>query len=169
MHSLHHSSLWSLPRLAAAAVVALLLVAVQLGRAAAISSCAKPFDPAQLDKTCQTLSKVCLDQSNYVLYDNTHNPRHPQYKGKPSIDLTSTRADYYGFGDAWNTAIPYPQPLMRPATAGEETKELRRPQFSHCTVPLVLYPDRLYMHSEFYMRTLVTLHGMQVKGLLDRR
>jgi hypothetical protein len=86
---------------------------------------------AALSKLCQALSKVCVDQGDtYVLYGNAHNPRHPAFAGLPQIALDDAHVDFYGFRDVWGTEFRYPQPLVRPATAGEETKELQEPQFS---------------------------------------
>jgi hypothetical protein len=92
--------------------------------------CADAVNIEPISRFCQSLNKVCVDQGSYVLYENRHNPRHTAFEGVPRIDLSSVRLDYYGFGDVWGTEFAYPDPLLRPATSGEETKELQEPQFS---------------------------------------
>lgn len=92
--------------------------------------CAEPVSVEPIAKFCQDLSKVCVDHEAYVLYGNRHNPRHADFSGVPQIKLDSVHVDYYGFGDVWGTEFLYPHPLMRPATSGEESKELQEPQFS---------------------------------------
>lgn len=112
----------------------LLAVAVLLALLGAPSGqtvpCAEPIDVAPLSKFCGELTKVCVDHGDYVLYGNHHNPRHAEFKGMPQIQLESVHVDYYGFGDVWGTEFLYPQPLLRPATAGEESDDLQNPQFS---------------------------------------
>ena len=71
-----------------------------------------------------------------MLYGNQHNPRHTAFTGIPQIKLDSVHVNYYGFGDVWGTEFLYPHPLLRPATSGEESKELQEPQFTKwCAAP----------------------------------
>jgi hypothetical protein len=118
-------------RHAAALLAAVLWAAAAAGASAQEVPCADPVDVAPIAKFCQELPKVCVDHGDYVLYDKRHNPRHGSYEGKlPQIRLDSVKVDYYGFGDVWRTEFPYPDPLVRPATSGEETRELQDPQFT---------------------------------------
>lgn len=96
--------------------------------------CPDPFNVEPISKFCQDFTKVCVDQGDYVLYENKHNPRHTAFQAIPQINLDSVHVDYYGFGDVWGTEFLYPHPLLRPATSGEETKELQEPQFSRWCV-----------------------------------
>lgn len=118
---------------------------------------------------CQRLIKVCVDQNIYVLYDNQFNPRHELFQRLPRLKLDNISADYYGYSDIWGTRFPHPEPLLRPATGGEETRELAHPQFSRCTIPLIIYASRLYMYGHFFSNTVASIHVMQQTGLLDRR
>lgn len=123
----------------------------------------------KLPSVCQSLTKVCLDQNVYVLYENQHNPRHELFRHIPRLKLVNISADYYGYGDVWGTHFSHPEPLLRPATGGEETRELAHPQFTRCTVPLVIYTSRLYMYGHFFTNTVASIHVMQQGGLLDKR
>jgi len=112
----------------------LLLLALGSGRAQT-QPCPDPVTVEPISKFCQDFSKVCVDHGDYVLYENKHNPRHTAFQGIPQIKLDSVHVDYYGFGDVWGTEFLYPHPLLRPATRGEESKELQEPQFtSWCVV-----------------------------------
>ncbi|KIY93119.1 hypothetical protein MNEG_14843 [Monoraphidium neglectum] len=108
----------------------LLFVLLQWAAATSAVLCPDPVNVEPISKFCQDLTKVCVDQGDYVLYENKHNPRHTAFTGIPQIKLDSVHVDYYGFGDVWGTEFLYPHPLLRPATGGEETKELQEPQFS---------------------------------------
>lgn len=92
--------------------------------------CPERVNVEPISKFCQDFTKVCVDHGDYVLYENKHNPRHEAFTGIPQIKLDSVHVDYYGFGDVWGTEFLYPHPLLRPATDGEESKELQEPQFS---------------------------------------
>lgn len=37
------------------------------------------------------------------------------------------------------------------------------------TLPLVIYPNYLYVYGEFFMRTIATLHAMRAKGWISDR
>jgi hypothetical protein len=37
------------------------------------------------------------------------------------------------------------------------------------TIPLVIYPNYLYVYGEFFMRTVATLYAMQARGWIDKR
>lgn len=37
------------------------------------------------------------------------------------------------------------------------------------TLPLVIYPNYLYVYGEFFMRTVATLHAMRAKGWISDR
>ncbi|GBF98829.1 hypothetical protein Rsub_11594 [Raphidocelis subcapitata] len=148
---------------------ALLLALLLAGAAGQPSPCAGPINVEGAAKFCQTLTKVCIDHGDYVLYENKHNPRHEAFQGLPQIALGSVKIDYHGFADVWGTELAYPDPLVRPATDGEESRELQEPQFSSCTVPLVIYPSYLYSYGEFFARTLATLYAMRSKGWVDGR
>lgn len=124
---------------------------------------------SKIPGTCQSLTKVCLDQNVYVLYDNQHNPRHELFREIPQLKLDNISIDYYGYSDVWGTRFPHPGPVLRPATGGEETRELAHPQFSRCSVPLVIYAGKLYMYGHFFTNTVAAIHVMQQSGLLDRR
>lgn len=66
--------------------------------------------------------------------------------------------------------MSYAQRRCRPVPlAGEETRELDHPQFSRCSLPLLLYPGYLQDRAEFLVRTLVPLHALLRKGWVDRR
>ncbi|KAI8464064.1 MAG: hypothetical protein J3K34DRAFT_441801 [Monoraphidium minutum] len=147
----------------------LLLLLLHWALPAGATVCPDAVSVEPIAKFCQDFSKVCVDQGDYVLYENRHNPRHTAFTGIPQISLESVHIDYYGFGDVWGTEFLYPNPLLRPATGGEETKELQEPQFSRCTIPLIIYPNYLYVYGEFFMRTVATLYAMQAKGWIDKR
>eukprot|EP00878_Enallax_costatus_P019457 GHUV01020529.1.p1 GENE.GHUV01020529.1~~GHUV01020529.1.p1 ORF type:complete len:313 (+),score=39.00 GHUV01020529.1:311-1249(+) len=131
--------------------------------------CPDAASMSRLPPTCQWLAKVCVDQNVYVLYDNKYNPRHELFQHVPRLKLDNISADYYGYGDVWGTHFSHPEPLLRPATGGEETRELAHPQFSRCTIPLIIYASRLYMYGHFFTNTVASIHVMQQSGLLDRR
>jgi hypothetical protein len=124
---------------------------------------------SRLPNQCQKLSKVCVDQNVYVLYENQANPRHELYSRVPQLQLHNITIDYYGFGDVWATHFEHPQPMVRPATAGEETRELAHPQFSRCSIPMVVYASHLYMYGNFFAHTVTAIHMMQQAGVLDKR
>jgi hypothetical protein len=109
---------------------AVLLALVLAGAAGQSVPCAEPIHVEPITKFCQALTKVCIDHGDYVLYDNKHNPRHEAFEGLPQIALDSVKMDYHGFADVWGTEVAYPDPLVRPATDGEESRELQEPQFS---------------------------------------
>lgn len=131
--------------------------------------CPDTIDTTHVSDMCHSFGRVCLDQNTYVLYDTAHNPRHAAFGSIPSVHLDNIHMNYYGFGDVWGTEFTYGDPFFRPGTAGEETKELMEPQFSRCTIPMVIYPNYLYNYAEFYMRVVTTLHALQNRGWLDRR
>lgn len=124
---------------------------------------------SKVPPTCRSLTKVCLDQSVYVLYDNQHNPRHELFGQLPQIRLNDILINYYGYSDVWETNFVHPEPILRPATSGEETRELMHPQFTRCTIPLVIYASHLYMYGHFFANTVASIHVMQQAGLLDKR
>jgi hypothetical protein len=119
-------------------LVALLALILGAGHAQRVL-CPEPVELGAneaLQELCQSLPKACVDQGDtFVLYSNQHNPRHPAFKGLPKIGPGDAHVDYFGFGDVWGTEFQYPSPLVRPATAGEETKELQEPQFSRWCAP----------------------------------
>ena len=128
-----------------------------------------PSAPAvqNISDFCQTFRKACVDQESYVLYGTEHNPTHESFRELPQISLDNIYMDYYGFGDAWNTAFLHPQPLVRPGTRGEESKELSSPQFTSCTIPIIFYANYVYSYGEFFLRTVVNIYLMQQKGYID--
>ena len=123
---------------------------------------------ANLHGMCTHLRKVCVDQNIFVLYAEEDDPRSLKYKRRPRINFTNLHIDWHGFSDAWDTQLKYPDPIVRPATTGEETPELREPVFSKCTVPIVWYINYLYIFGEFYMRAATEMFIMQQKGWFDR-
>eukprot|EP00879_Flechtneria_rotunda_P017165 GHRR01017977.1.p1 GENE.GHRR01017977.1~~GHRR01017977.1.p1 ORF type:complete len:165 (+),score=37.66 GHRR01017977.1:332-826(+) len=131
--------------------------------------CPDVTNSSKAGSKCQVLPKVCIDQNIYVLYSNQHNPRHELFTQLPQLKLHNITMDYYGYGDIWGTHFQRPSPFVRPATAGEETRELAHPQFSRCTIPLVIYADDLYMYGHFFANTVATIHMMQQDGTLDDR
>jgi hypothetical protein len=167
-----HRSFTSSSRLLLLGVVGTLLV-LWLGASPASgqTTCVTgPADPSALGDVCQTFKKVCVDQNVYVLYESKHNPKHPQYEGQlPQIRLQKVAIDYYGFGDTWGTSFEYPQPFLRPATDGEESRDLDHPQFTRCTTPLVLYSSNLYSYADFFVNTVVSMFAIQKKGHMERR
>jgi hypothetical protein len=146
-----------------------LLVCGLLLPALAAALCPQASLPARLPRQCTSLPRVCVDQRVYVLYANQHNPRHELFAGLPRVSLANISIDYYGFGDEWGTAFVPPQPRIRPATAGEETRELAHPQFSQCTLPVVLHAHRLYSFADFFINTAAAVHMLQVSHTFDKR
>lgn len=124
---------------------------------------------SRIPSQCQKFSKVCLDQNVYVLYENQANPRHELFSKVPQLQLHNITIDYYGFEDVWGTHFEHPPPLVRPATGGEETRELAHPQFLRCSIPLVVYASHLYMYGNFFAHTVTAIHMMQQAGVLDKR
>eukprot|EP00775_Hariotina_reticulata_P008998 gene8998-9171_t len=124
---------------------------------------------ATVPSFCQAVPKVCVDQNVFVLYGNQHNPRHELFSQLPAVRPDNISIDYFGYGDLWGTSFAHPPQLVRPATGGEETQELRHPQFSRCTTPMVLYVDHLYMYGRFFASTVAVIHMMQQSQMLDRR
>lgn len=142
---------------------------ITLSAVAAGSSPCHSGSVAVVPRQCQQLPRVCLDHGVYVLYANQHNPQHEHFTGLPALSLRNISFNYHGFGDAWGTAFPYPSPLVRPATAGEESPQLAHPQFSTCTYPLVIVAHRLYSFGAFFVNTVGQLYMWQLSGALDRR
>lgn len=136
---------------------------------ATAASCPDAPTAAALPTHCQQLPRVCVDQSSYVLYDNRHNPRHELFGGLPPVQLKSISVNYLGFDDLWDTEIQHPNPVLRPASSEEESPDLSHPQFSSCTVPLVLYASRLYSHGDLFVNTVAPLYMWQLNRTLDRR
>jgi len=124
---------------------------------------------ATVPSFCQPVPKVCVDQNVFVLYGIQHNPRHELFSQLPDIRPGNISVDYFGYGGLWGTSFPHPPQLVRPATGGEETQELRHPQFSRCTSPMVLYVDHLYKLGHFFASTVAVIHMMQESRLLDNR
>jgi hypothetical protein len=120
--------------------------------------------------SCTLLRRVCVDQGVFVLYEPSANPRHELFSGRlPQLHLSGVKLDFYGYGDAWGTAFEHPPPRLRPATAGEETRELAHPQFSRCALPLIIYADRLYSQAAFFAHVVARIHTLQQSGALDKR
>eukprot|EP00877_Chromochloris_zofingiensis_P010357 jgi/Chrzof1/5575/Cz16g07320.t1 len=128
-----------------------------------ISSDQLAMQVSQWPYTCLVLPKVCIDQGTYVLYDPLHDPR--QHGEIPVFPLGDIEPNLHGFGDAHGAHIGYPDPIIRPATAGEETSDLQRPNFSECTIPVVFYPSYLYVFGEFLMRMVTPIWAAQQVGL----
>jgi hypothetical protein len=148
---------------------ALLLLGV-LWQPCKTDACVDPVDVGEASSICQSFHRVCLDHDAYIMYDAKYNPRHAKFQpSAPRVRLEDLRLDYFGFNDRWGTEFAYPQPLMRPATSGEETPELREPRFSRCTVPVIIYSNYLYQPAEFFLRTVATVHALQRKGVLHRK
>jgi hypothetical protein len=149
----------------------LMVFTVAATAAATATTCSPPLPPGRpAAKWCERLDDLCVDQGVFVHYSTTANPRTVEFESVPQITLHGNiTANLYAFGDQWGTDRPYPNPLHRPATSGEESRELAHPVFSRCTVPLVVFPTHLYRHYEFFLRTVVTLHAMLVRGWYDRR
>lgn len=57
--------------------------------------------------------------------------------------------DLYGVSDVWGTQFTSPAPVLRPATAGEETPELQQPIFSNATRPIVALTMFVRVYGEF--------------------
>lgn len=144
----------------------LLLLPPALTRAGTCPDASLITHPPQM---CQAWKKVCVDQNVFVLYENQHNPRHELFTHIPKVQLNKITTDYYGFGDVWATQFERPAPHVRPATGGEETRELAHPQFSRCSLPLVVYASQLYKYGDFFANTVTSIHMMQQDGALDRR
>jgi hypothetical protein len=121
-----------------------------------------------LEGMCHHFTKTCVDQNIYVMYAEEDDPRSPKYRPRKPINFTNLHIDWYGFSDAWATQIQYPSPVVRPATLGEESPDLREPRFSKCTTPVVWYINYLYIFGEFYMRTATGMYIMEKKGWIDR-
>jgi hypothetical protein len=102
------------------------------------------------------------------MYAEEDDPRSPKYRPRQPINFTNLHIDWYGFSDAWATQMQYPNPILRPATLGEESPDLREPKFSKCTTPVVWYINYLYIFGEFYMRTATGMYIMEKKGWIDR-
>lgn len=137
---------------------------------AAGSSCPGQLTTALLlPQQCQQLPRVCVDHSTFVLYESKHNPRHELFQGLPEVQLKNISLDYHSYDDVWGTAFQHPGLLLRPATPGEESRELAHPQFSSCTVPLVIYANHLYHYGDFFINTVAPLYMLQVNHTLDRR
>lgn len=150
------------------AVLAVWLCGLLVVSTAVGSSCPGPLTTV-LPQQCQQLQRVCVDHSVYVLYESKHNRRHELFEGIPKIQLKGISLDYHSFSDAWGTAFVHPGPRLRPATPGEESRELSHPQFSSCTVPLVIYANNLYHYGDFFVNTVAPLYMLQLKHTLDRR
>jgi hypothetical protein len=136
---------------------------------ATAATCPRAPTAAALPTQCQQLPRICVDQSSYVLYDNTHNPRHEHFEGLPRVQLKNISVNYFGFDDLWGTKIQHPDPVLRPASSEEESPELVHPQFSSCTVPLVLYVSHLNSHGDLFVNTVAPLYMWQLNRTLDRR
>lgn len=150
------------------AIIALWWSALSVWVATA-TSCPNTPTATEVPQQCQHLARVCVDHSSYVLYDNRHNPRHELFEGLPQVEVKNVLVNYFGFDDLWGTAIPHPGPILRPASQEEESRELSHPQFSSCTVPLVLYVNHLYSHGDLFVNTVAPLYMWQLNRTLDRR
>jgi hypothetical protein len=155
------------------AVVALwlcgLVVVFTAAATAGGSSCPQPLTPANLPPQCQQLSRVCVDHSVCVLYDNR--PSSPANE-LPRINGSHTLLNHPpGVDNAWGSSFPHPGPVLRPAApaASEETRELSHPSFSSCTIPLVIYADHLHSYSDFFINTAARLAMLQLNNTLDVR
>jgi hypothetical protein len=148
----------------------LLLMASAVAGAAAgtAAPCPSVFNLTAVSDRCQRLHKTCLDQETYVMFGVEANPRHDLFQQVPSLHLDGIYMDYAGFDDVWATAFPHPQPFVRPATDGEETHGLASPQFTSCTIPLIIYTTFPHSFGDFFLRTVVPVAAMQRIGVMDK-
>ncbi|KAF6265694.1 hypothetical protein COO60DRAFT_1457009 [Scenedesmus sp. NREL 46B-D3] len=102
---------------------------------------------SRLPTQCQKLTKVCLDQNVYVLYENEANPRHELFSSMAKLQLRNITVDYYGFSDVWGTHLS---------------------TLNRC-IPMVVYSSHLYMYGNFFANTVTAIHMMQQAGVLDTR
>lgn len=146
-----------------------LLVVVSTGPTTAVATALCPSTPTSVPPQCQQLARVCVDHSSYVLYDSRHNPRHERFEGLPRINLKNISVNPLGSDDLWGTAQQHPDPILRPASPAEESRELLHPQFSSCTIPIVLYINNLHSQGDLFTNTIAPLYMWQLNQTLDRR
>lgn len=149
--------------------LALIFLALLVGHTRSLD-CTKPLfnHSLVLDKpVCLKLNQVCVDQNSFVLYSDPHNPTSTKFKGLPKYDVSKIFFDYYGIPDVWGVQRTYPAVVFRPATAGEETQELRKPTFSNCTVPIVLYESYVYTYGQILAKVLPALTAVRKYGQLE--
>lgn len=147
----------------------LVVVCTTTAATAGGSSCPGPLTTAILPPQCQQLSRVCVDHSVCVLYDNRPSPA---ANGLPRINGSHTVLNHPpGVDDTWGSSFLHPGPVLRPAApaASEETRELSHPSFSSCTVPLVIYADHLHSYPDFLINTAARLAMLQLNHTLDTR
>eukprot|EP00884_Botryococcus_braunii_P000262 jgi/Botrbrau1/10236/Bobra.0362s0025.1 len=135
---------------------------------------------------CLSLRNVCMDQSNFILYEEQYRPVTQNGPELPKLDMSSYFANWRGLTNENKNIMgglkKYPEVIFRPPLLGDE----KEPHFSTCTLPIVFYkshednfchviasllPQLYSFHNEGGVNQDVTyvmgtLHGLPVPGFV---
>ncbi len=126
------------------------------------------WHPTSRRKYCQVFRHICMDQGRFVVYDEADMP----WTGTlPEFELAGTVSQDFPGGPkghmARNTEMP--SPFFRPHTRMESSPDLAHPQFSNCTVPIVMFLSFQYNAAEVVEKVLVPLWAASQRGAWDKR
>ncbi|EFJ49726.1 hypothetical protein VOLCADRAFT_104177 [Volvox carteri f. nagariensis] len=121
---------------------------------------------------CVVWKKACVDQNVIVSYDPEVHPT-TSMGTLPTLNVTEIMYNIpsrYGIGDRYRkgSALRFPALYVRPSNDMEEEEELRKPSFSNCTLPMLLYAHYPYNAAETYRYIFEKLVTLQEAGFFNR-